>query len=128
VIPASVQAAFVMAFDDDTAVTYFAAPTAVPIAIVMTLDYDGFCLRGGDLWQSETHQRKPRRENYQGTHFRASSSVFGALFARVELNAVIANPFHVPTGYRSWRYQAKRALAAVGRRHTKLHPENSSAP
>jgi hypothetical protein len=67
-IPSLVQSTIVMAFDDDTAVAHFAAPTAVPIAIVMPLDNDGFRFCGRDGWQSETQQREPRRENNQVAH------------------------------------------------------------
>ncbi len=70
VIPASVQATIVMAFNDDTVVAYFAAPTAAPIAIVMTFDNDGFRFCGGDRWHSETQHREPRRENNQLKHLK----------------------------------------------------------
>jgi hypothetical protein len=67
-IPSLVQSTIVMAFDDDTAVAHFAAPTAVPIAVVMPLDNDGFRFCGRDRWQSKTQHREPRRENNQVAH------------------------------------------------------------
>jgi hypothetical protein len=67
-IPASVQATIVMAFNDDTPVADFAAPTAVPIPIVMPFDNDGFRFCGGGRWRSEAQHREPRRDNNQVAH------------------------------------------------------------